>query len=189
MRPPILAFFAPLLAALLASPAARAETAWEALKRPGVVAIMRHAIAPGTGDPANYRLGDCSTQRNLDERGRNQARQIGQAFRENGIEFDRILSSQWCRCLETAQSLGLGTVEEFPALNSFYAKRSARGAQTRETLEFLANLPDDARVMLVTHQVNITALTGRAVSSGEVFVIKIKSDGKFDVLGEILIRP
>jgi len=177
------------LSALLTCQAAQAETTWEALRQPGVVAIMRHALAPGTGDPANFRLGDCSTQRNLDETGQDQARQIGEALRENGIVIDRVLSSQWCRCRETAELLGLGPIEEFPALNSFFAERSTSERQTRETLEFLANLPDDARVMLVTHQVNITALTGRAVSSGELFVIDITPDGTVEVLGEILIQP
>jgi len=189
MRRPIIARLALALAALLACPAAQAETAWEALRQPGAVAIMRHAVAPGTGDPAGFDLGDCGTQRNLDARGRDQARRIGEALRENGIEFDRVLSSQWCRCLETAELLGLGPVEEFPALNSFFAERSTRESQTREALEFLANLPDDARVMLVTHQVNIAALAGRAVSSGEVFVIDITPEGRVEVLGEILIRP
>jgi phosphohistidine phosphatase SixA len=179
-----------LVIALSAAPAAAAdEPAWEALKQPGAIAIMRHAIAPGTGDPANFRLGDCSTQRNLDERGRAQARAIGRAIRAQGIAFDRVLSSQWCRCRETAELLELGTIEEFPALNSFFADRSSRDAQTQELRNFLANLPDESRVMLVTHQVNITALTGRAVASGEIFVIDIMPDGHAQMLGEINIRP
>jgi phosphohistidine phosphatase SixA len=166
MRASVSARLALVLSIVLAPMAALAESGWEALKRPGAIAIMRHAIAPGTGDPAEFRLGDCITQRNLDDRGRTQARAIGQAFRENGIVVDRVLSSQWCRCLETAELLDLGPVEEFPALNSFFADRSTRNAQTRETRSFLASLPDDARIMLVTHQVNITALTGRSVASG-----------------------
>ena len=179
-----------LVLALSAAPAAAAdEPAWEALKQPGAIAIMRHAIAPGTGDPADFRLGDCSTQRNLDQRGRAQAKAIGRAIRDQGIVFDRVLSSQWCRCRETADLLELGTVEEFPALNSFFADRSTRDAQTRETRTFLASLSDEARVMLVTHQVNITALTGRSVASGEIFVIDVMPDGQVHVLGEILVRP
>ncbi len=175
-----------LIAFLLASPAL-AE--WEALERPGMVAIMRHAIAPGIGDPANFRLGDCSTQRNLDERGRTQARAIGAAVRAAGIAVDRVLTSQWCRSRETAELLGLGPVEEMPALNSFFGDRSTRDAQTQALRAFLADLPEDQRVMLVTHQVNITALTGRGVSSGEVFVLDVAEDGRVEVMEEILIRP
>jgi len=178
-----------ILALVIAPAVASAGTAWEALQRPGAIAVMRHALAPGTGDPDEFRLGDCSTQRNLDGKGESQARKIGQAFRQKGIAFDRVLSSQWCRCMDTATLLGLGPVEEFPALNSFFDDRSTRDAQTEELRRFLAETPDDMRIMLVTHQVNITALTGRAVSSGEVFVIDVSPDGKVEVLGEILIRP
>ena len=167
----------------------QASAEWEALKRAGAVAIMRHAIAPGTGDPANFRLGDCSTQRNLDERGRDQARAIGAAIRAAGVEIDRVLASQWCRSRETAELLGLGPVEEMPALNSFFGDRSTRESQTQALRTFLAGLPEDERVVLVTHQVNITALTGRGVSSGEVFVLEVAADGAAEVIDRVLIRP
>lgn len=167
---------------------AQDHRAWQALRQPGTVAIMRHAIAPGTGDPANFELGDCSTQRNLDDRGRQQARDIGAAFRERGIEVDRVLTSQWCRSRDTAELLGLAPVEDFPPLNSFFRDRSARDVQTRKTRNFLAQLPDSERVVLVTHQVNITALTGEFASSGEVIIIEIADDGTVQVLGDLLIR-
>lgn len=173
----------------LAPTVAASDPGWQALSRPGTAAIMRHAIAPGTGDPANFRLEDCSTQRNLDERGRDQARAIGAAIRAAGVQIDRVLTSQWCRCRETAELLGLGPVEEMPALNSFFADRSTREAQTRLLRDFLVTLPDDQRVVLVTHQVNITALTGRGVSSGEVFVLRPARAGQIEVLEEILTRP
>ncbi|MFX4220933.1 MAG: histidine phosphatase family protein [Thalassobaculum sp.] len=79
---------------------------WEAMARPGAIAVMRHAYAPGYSDPSNFRLDDCSTQRNLNDAGRDQARRIGAAFRDNGIEVDRVLTSQWCRSAETAELLG-----------------------------------------------------------------------------------
>jgi phosphohistidine phosphatase SixA len=180
-----------LLAACLALAAAPAAAAspWDALGRPGTHAIMRHALAPGTGDPPAFRIGDCATQRNLDARGRAQARAIGAAIREAGVSFDRVLTSQWCRCRETAELLDVGPVEDFPALNSFFADRSTRDAQTAAVRDFLAALPEGERVMLVTHQVNITALTGRGVSSGEVFAIEPRAGGAARVLEEILIRP
>lgn len=90
------------------------------LKKPGHFAIMRHALAPGTGDPRNFDLTDCSTQRNLSEAGREQAKAVGELLRKSGIEKAGVYSSQWCRCLDTATLLGLGPVTELPALNSFF---------------------------------------------------------------------
>lgn len=176
--------------ALISSPA-RADTAvaLEALKRPGVHAIMRHAIAPGTGDPAAFRLDDCRTQRNLDSRGRSQARAIGQALRDAGIVFDRVLTSQWCRCRETAVLVDLGMPVDFPALNSFFRDRSSADEQTEEVRAFLGSFPESERVLLVTHQVNITALTGRGIASGEIFLIENNEAGKIEVIGEFLVRP
>ncbi|MGC9417998.1 MAG: histidine phosphatase family protein [Rhodovulum sp.] len=159
---------------------------WAALETPGAVAIMRHALAPGTGDPAAFRLGDCATQRNLDDRGRAQARAIGDAFRARGIAFDRVLTSQWCRTRETAELLDLGPVSEAPALNSFFRDFSTRAAQTRAARALIEAA--EGRLMLVTHQVNISALTGRGTRSGEVLVIRPTGDG-VEVLGSILIAP
>lgn len=173
------------LAALLATPAAAND--WDALNQPGVFAIMRHALAPGGGDPANLRIGDCSTQRNLDARGREQARTIGAEFKARGIAFDAIYSSQWCRTRETAELLDLGPVQEWPSLNSFFSDFSTRDSQTRESLNLIAGLAG-ARVMLVTHQVNISALTGRGTRSGEVLIVRRGTD-RLDVLGAVLISP
>ena len=147
---------------------------------------MRHAIAPGVGDPANFDLQDCSTQRNLDDTGRAQARAIGQAFRDRGLSFDKVLTSQWCRARDTATLLDLGPVIDAPALNSFFEDRSGRDRQTAATHDLLASTK--GRLILVTHQVNITALTGHTAGSGEVLVIRPSGDS-FQVLGTILIAP
>ena len=183
---------AALLAAVFALPAPAAARdgadAWAALKEPGTVAIMRHARAPGGGDPAGFRLGDCSTQRNLDDAGRAQARRIGRAFRDNGIKVHRVLTSQWCRCRDTAELLDLAPVEAFPALNSFFEDRSTRDQQTAAVRDFLADAPEGEKLVLVTHQVNITALTDVFPSSGEVVVIEVGDDGAVDVRGTVLIR-
>lgn len=171
----------------LAGPGERAtasEAAWTALTQPGAIAVMRHALAPGTGDPAEFTLGDCSTQRNLDARGRAQAETIGDALRARGVSFDRVLTSQWCRCRETAELVAMGEVDAFPALNSFFAQRAQREPQTRDTLAYLRALPEGESVLLVTHQVNITALTGVYPSSGEIVVGRIGTGG-FDVAGTI----
>ncbi|MCA1242752.1 histidine phosphatase family protein [Stappia stellulata] len=164
--------------------ATASEAAWTALARPGAVAVMRHALAPGTGDPAEFTLGDCSTQRNLDARGRAQAETIGEALRARGISFDQVLTSQWCRCRETATLLAMGQVDAFPALNSFFQQRAQREPQTRDTLAYLRALPEEDSVLLVTHQVNITALTGVYPSSGEIVVGRIGTGG-FEVAGTI----
>ncbi|MEX0922465.1 MAG: histidine phosphatase family protein [Rhodovibrionaceae bacterium] len=177
-----------LALALLTFPAAAqedAEAAWAAFAEPGSVALLRHALAPGTGDPANFTLGDCTTQRNLSAEGRTQAERIGAAIRAKGIAVERVLTSQWCRCRETAALLEQAEVEDFPALNSFFADRSTRDAQTAELHAFLAGLPSGEKAILVTHQVNITALTGVYPASGELIVIRSGTEGAIEVLGRI----
>ena len=165
------------------------DAGWAALARPGAVGLMRHARAPGVGDPPNFLLGDCSTQRNLDAGGRAQARAIGEEMRKRGVRPVRVLTSQWCRARETAQLLGLGPAEPLKALNSFFGDRSNREAQTAALRGFLAEQPDEGAIILVTHQVNITALTGRGVASGEIVVVEVSPDGVVEVTGQILLRP
>ena len=101
---------------------------WAALRDGGHVALIRHGLAPGTGDPPGFRVDDCRTQRNLSPAGRAQARAIGERFRANGIDTAAVFSSQWCRCLETARLLGLGEVQALPGLNSFFGRPQQRDA-------------------------------------------------------------
>ncbi|MEM9104007.1 MAG: histidine phosphatase family protein [Pseudomonadota bacterium] len=171
---------------LFLMPCAALANDWDAFQREGAIAVMRHALAPGTDDPPNFALGECQTQRNLDDRGRAQARSIGVAFEERGIRFDVVYTSQWCRTVETAELLNLGPVIEMPSLNSFFRDRSTRDVQTAATHELIAET--DGRLMLVTHQVNISALAGRTTRSGEVLIIRLV-DGEVEVLGNILIDP
>ena len=181
---------AALLAALVgASSPAAADERLARLSEPGIVAIMRHALAPGFSDPDSFALDDCATQRNLDARGRAQARETGSAIRAAGVRVDRVLASQWCRCRDTARLLGLGPVEDLPALNSFFRDRSRAGAQTAALREFLLGLPRGETVVLVTHYVNIHALTGRGAASGEVLLLEIGRDGRVSALDGILIDP
>jgi phosphohistidine phosphatase SixA len=162
-----------VLASLFAAASdARAETdPWPAFRSGAAVVIMRHAMAPGTGDPANFRIGDCSTQRNLSEDGRAQARRIGDLFRANGTNAARVFSSQWCRCLDTASLLRLGAVREQPLLNSFFGKPEDGRAQTDSLRDWMTGLPTGVPVILVTHQVNITGLTNVFPSSGELVFV------------------
>lgn len=175
--------------ALMMSALSTAAADFSSLAQPGAIAIMRHALAPGGGDPDGFVIGDCATQRNLDERGRTQAREIGAAMRRAGVRFDRVLTSQWCRCRETAELLDLGPVTEAPFLNSFFADRSTEASQTASLKAYLKALDPGERVMLVTHQVNVTALTSRFISSGEVFVLSVDENGDSSVVEEVLIDP
>ena len=177
-----------LVAALtLPPPPAAADARFARLSKPGIVAIMRHAHAPGTGDPTSFALDDCTSQRNLDTRGKVQAREIGAAIRSAGVTVDRVLTSQWCRCRDTARFLGLGPVEDRPVLNSFFRDRSRAGTQTAELRKLLLGLPPEETVVLVTHYVNIAALAGRNVASGEVLLLEIERDGAISVVDDILI--
>lgn len=181
-----LALYAAVVAWGIAAVEAAEPGVLQRLSEPRTHAILRHAIAPGTGDPPGFALGDCTTQRNLDDRGRAQARAIGAALRDAGITVDHVLTSQWCRSAETAELLGLGPVAEEPALNSFFADRSTREAQIAQTRRLLAALPEEETAVLVSHQVNITALTGIYPRSGETVVLRVGPDGALEVLGTFL---
>lgn len=157
-----------------------------ALAAPEAIVLMRHATAPGTGDPPEFRLGDCRTQRTLSDQGRAEARAMGDALRKAGIGFAHVLTSEWCRARETAELLDLGPVTPFPPANSFFANRGDAAAQSAQTLAHLRKLTADGRVLIVTHQVNITALTGILPRSGEAVVARLESGGDgFQVTGRL----
>lgn len=156
------------------APAAHAEPAALAKKMGADVLFLRHALAPGTGDPTNFRLGDCSTQRNLSAEGRAQARAIGDAIRASNLPVAQVLTSQWCRARETADLLALGSPVEEPGLNSFFGNPDARSPTLDRLRQALATLPEGITVM-VTHQVVITAITGQTVPSGGAVLYDIDS--------------
>lgn len=183
-----------LFAVCTTSSTAEAEVdVWQAFSNGEAVALMRHAIAPGNGDPAEFILGDCKTQRNLSKDGVLQAQKIGLQLKEHGIEYVDVFSSQWCRCVDTAVNLDLGTVKQLPMLNSFYQDRSTEEAQTTQIRQWIVNrlaskssdVTDDQLsakpALLVTHQVNITALTGVVPASGEVVFVAM-NNGQLTVL-------
>ena len=161
---------------------------WNIWDQAGVHALMRHALAPGTGDPANFPVGDCKTQRNLDETGQNQARETGNQIRKRGIAIDTIFSSQWCRCLETAILLELAPVSEEPALNSFFRDRSTADQQTDQLIARLNTLPKNSKMFLITHQVNITKLTGIYPRSGEIILIRLDENGTVKTLARLMAK-
>ncbi|MDX2256871.1 MAG: histidine phosphatase family protein [Pseudanabaenaceae cyanobacterium bins.39] len=159
---------------------------WKALKGTGKVVLMRHALAPSTGDPSGFKIDDCRTQRNLSDAGREQARQIGNEFRRRQVSVKQVLSSQWCRCLETAKLLNLGDVKPVQSLNSFFSDRRTADTQTAQTRRLIANhRQQDGVVIMVTHQVNITALTGIVPQSGASVVVQANDAGDVVVIGEL----
>jgi phosphohistidine phosphatase SixA len=147
------------------------DAAWDAARHGRAAVLMRHAVASGGGDPPGFRLDDCSTQRQLSEAGRAQSRAIGALLRARGIVSARVLSSAWCRCLDTAERLGLGPVTIEPILNSFFADRGTAEAQTAALRGLLRDWSEPRPLVLVTHQVNITALTGVLPASGEALLV------------------
>ena len=171
----------------LGAPLAQADAAsWSYLQEPGHFSIIRHATAPGTGDPDHFRIDDCATQRNLDDTGRKEAEELGRAIRSAGIEKAVVYSSQWCRCLETAKLLGLGPVTELPALNSFYQRQQDQDANLKALRAFIRDLNTSKMpVILVTHQVTINALTNRYVRQGEALILKHTNDGNVAIVSSI----
>jgi phosphohistidine phosphatase SixA len=149
----------------------------QALAQPHTHLIVRHALAPGTGDPADFDLNQCATQRNLDERGREQARATGAFLSAQGLAWDGVYSSQWCRCMDTARLMGQGEVTPLPALNSLWTEpQSVKTQRTQELKAMLAARPAEDTLLLVTHYANILALTGQTVASGQGLVIRLVGD-------------
>ena len=156
------------------------------LKLGGHILMIRHAQAPGNGDPPNFKIGDCTTQRNLDHSGRIQARSIGRWLRTNGINSARIYSSQWCRCRETAKLIDLGPVKELAALNSFYEKIEDREPNLKALNEFISQQPVKGDlIILVTHFVTIAAIAGTGVSSGEGVLLELQNNMPYKVVGSL----
>ena len=151
----------------------------------GKLIFIRHAYAPGNGDPNNFNLNDCSTQRNLSKEGREQAKYIGKFFKKNNIQIDKVLSSEWCRCKETAKI----AFEDFSTnnfLNSFYSSKYAKNKdkQIRALNDYINKFQSDKNLILVTHYVLISEVLNYAPSSGEIVV----SDKNFNIIGSIEIN-
>lgn len=149
---------------------------WNLLREGGCVLLMRHAqTTPGTGDPAHFTLGDCSTQRNLSEAGREQARKVAAAFLRERVKVDQVRSSAWCRCQDTAM-LAFKKNTVWAPLNSFFGT-DEREMSTRDVLDAVQGWQAPRNMALVTHQVNITALTGQNPAMGEILLTRPGRDG------------
>ncbi len=175
--------------ALMVAPAVSVaeEPLWALLERGGHIVLMRHAATdPGAGDPPGFRLDDCATQRNLSAAGREDARRVGDAFRAHGIPVARVLSSRWCRCLETAR-LTFGEVEPWQPLDSIFEDRSREATQTEAVRALAGRYPAGGNLILVTHGFNISALTGILPTPGEMVVLTPDGLGGFRIAGRL--RP
>jgi phosphohistidine phosphatase SixA len=182
--------FVALAVSLIAAPVAAAdsEEAWAALVKGGHVALVRHGSAPPGygGDPPGFKVDDCATQRNMDERGRAQARAVGEAFRQHGVLVDKILSSPWCRCLETARLMALGSVE-----NTWAVAASDRSPERLVVLkQMVASWRGPGTLVLVTHALTVQALVGIMPDQAETVVVRPKSGNEpgIDVVGRIPVR-
>ena len=160
---------------------------WSLLQQgTGYVVLIRHALAPGTGDPSNFQLDDCSTQRNLSDTGRAQAVRIGEAFESRQIPIAQVLSSQWCRCLETARLMDVGSIEPLPALNSTFYDPSAETERTDRIRELIIdNRNTPGTVVMVTHASNISAIAGTSVQSGGIVVLQADESEQINFIGQI----
>jgi phosphohistidine phosphatase SixA len=158
--------------------------AWAALVSGSHVALVRHGNAPpGYGDPPGFKIDDCATQRNLDELGRTQARAVGEAFRQHGVQVDKILSSPLCRCLETARLMALGPVESVLAVAS--SDRSPEGLPALK--QMVANWHGPGTLVLVTHAFTVKSLVGIMPEQSETVVVRPRSgdQGGVDLVGRV----
>jgi phosphohistidine phosphatase SixA len=153
----------------------------ELLKGNDHVLLMRHALAPGVGDPAGYQLDNCKSQRNLDAQGRAQAQRIGQWLKSQGVRDALVFSSAWCRCKETAEKLGLGTALHEAALNSFFddmRQGPQSNAKLQKFIETQLKSKSSKALILVTHHVNIAEFMGENVGSGDMVLAKVSPQGR-----------
>jgi phosphohistidine phosphatase SixA len=146
------------------------------------ILMMRHADAPGYSDPAGFNVKDCSSQRNLGETGKKQAREIGQWLRAHGVTDARVLSSPWCRCMDTATLLNIGPISVENSLSSFFENRGDAREQTlalQKKIQAELMTKNNKPLMLVTHQVNISAFTGEGVGSGQMVLVQVTPKGQY----------
>ncbi len=176
---------------LLPASGARADDSavWALLKKPGHIVLLRHSNAPGSmPEPYGIDLKNCAIQRSLDDAGRAQAHRIGNEFRKHGITRVRLVSSQFCRALETARLTGLGPVAELPALNQVFLTDAGGMRETAEkAAKFMKTVPAKQLTMLVSHVTNLHAIAGAYLSSGEMAVVHIDASGAVAVDGRILV--
>jgi broad specificity phosphatase PhoE len=176
------------IASGLSMPAAAqgSEALWSLLKGGGQVVLMRHAVTtPGVGDPEGMVLSDCATQRNLSEEGRAHAKQVGAAFRSRGVPVGQVLSSPWCRCLETARLVFGAEPQVSSALGNLFGRTDPQGRQLTQLRELVSRPPASGNLVMVSHGSTIHALTGVSPAPTEMVVLTPRGGGKFVVAGRL----
>jgi len=174
-----------VLTLVLPARAAADDAVWELLRGGAQVVLMRHTITtPGVGDPAGFRLDDCATQRNLTAVGREDARRVGAAFRQRAIPVGRVLSSPWCRCLETSR-LAFGKAETWTPLSNLFDNRANEAEQMRALREIASRRPTGGNLVLVTHGSVVQPLTGIQPAPGELVVLTPDGAGRFRIAGRL----
>ena len=178
-------FLALALAWAAAAPVQAADDLWTLLKGGGQVLLIRHASTePGVGDPQGMRLGDCSTQRNLSEEGRREAKALGEALRARGVPVARVYASPWCRCRETA-TLAFGGFEELGALGNLFGRPENRDRQMKALQPLLSRKPEKGNLVLVTHGTVVQPVSGIAPEQGEIVILTPRGSGKYDIAGRL----
>jgi phosphohistidine phosphatase SixA len=177
-----------LLALLLLPLSAGADDSlWALLKKGGQVVLIRHAVTtPGVGDPPGFTLQDCGTQRNLTAEGRKEAVRLGAAFRERAIPVGRVLSSRWCRCLETA-GLAFGGAQPDAALDNLFGRAENRDRQLAAFRKLVAAAPKDTNLIMVTHGSTTAGFTGVSPGTTELVIVTPQGGGEFRLAGRIAI--
>ena len=176
-------YFLPFLFYLSFTTNLSSSSIWEEAREGNKVILIRHALAPGGGDPAGFKINDCNTQRNLNKVGINQSKKIGKIFRDNKIPIDIVLSSEWCRCKDTA-FYAFGRFKEFSALNSTFSNPYIKNEtkQIKEIKKYLKNWDGKGKnLILVTHYSIITAITDAVPGSGAIVI----ADKNLNVLNTI----
>ena len=159
------------------------EQAWDLAQEGNKIILIRHSLAPGGGDPAGFKINDCKTQRNLNRAGITQSKKIGKLFKKNKVLIDQVLSSQWCRCKDTAK-YAFGDYKEFTALNSTFQSPYDKNEikQLKQLYSFVKKWDGKGKnLVLVTHYSIITAVTNATPSSGEIII----TDKNFKVISTI----
>ena len=183
MKKNVISLLAYVLIFLFTSQLNASNQAWNLAQEGNKIILIRHSLAPGGGDPPGFKINDCKTQRNLNRTGINQSKKIGKLFKKNKVPVDQVLSSQWCRCKDTAK-YAFGNFKEFTALNSTFQSpyNKNEGKQLKELYKFIKKWDGKGKnLVLITHYSIITAVTNSVPSSGEIVI----ADKNFEVIGTI----
>ena len=183
MKKNIISLIISLFLSLFTSHLNASDQPWNLAQEGNKIILIRHSLAPGGGDPPGFKINDCKTQRNLNLTGIKQSKKIGKLFKKNKVPVDQVLSSQWCRCKDTAK-YAFGNYKEFTALNSTFQSpyNKNEGKQLKELYNFVKKWDGKGKnLILITHYSIITAVTTAVPSSGEIVI----ADKNFKVLGTI----